>query len=286
LRRNWKARHPHAKENYDVQLQAQGGTLIVINSGGHTMPNLRLVILLILAFLLTAAITHLQAQQYGPEPEGMCPEPTTDYGAAMGFFISAGATPGGESRKLANKTCYNQDLELSDQKTYSSSSPASNATTTYSYDVGRGRLKLQAEVKASGHKTPVPISGGTYNANGRGGGNVYAWLQWVDTLTLHSATTKPAPKVKGAVIDPAQVVEISLKLLHNGQNVCSGGGGNYNFYKTSVSLVGDTGSDRQVMFEETTWQYSSQIDPCRVTAVSTNAFTNDSLQPFNCKENR
>jgi hypothetical protein len=92
--------------------------------------------------------------------------------------------------------------------------------------------------------------------------------------------------VKGAVIDPAQVVEISLKLLHNGQNVCSGGGGNYNFYKTSVSLVGDTGSDRQVMFEETTWQYSSQIDPCRVTAVSTNAFTNDSLQPFNCKENR
>ena len=107
------------------------------------MPNLRLVILLILAFLLTAAITHLQAQQYGPEPEGMCPEPTTDYGAAMGFFISAGATPGGESRKLANKTCYNQDLELSDQKTYSSSSPASNATTTYSYDVGRGRLKPQ-----------------------------------------------------------------------------------------------------------------------------------------------
>ena len=207
------------------------------------MPKIRLAIPLILAFLPASSIGHPQV----PEPEGTCPEPTTGYGAAMGFFISAGATPGGEPRKLANKTCYNQDLELSDQKTYSSSSPASNATTTYSYDVGRGRLKLQAEIKASGHKTPVPISGGTLNANGRGGGNVYAWLRWVDTLTLHSATTKPVPTGKGSVIDPAQVVEIRLKLLNKGQNQCSGGGGNYNFYKTSVALVGDTGTDRQVM---------------------------------------
>jgi len=84
------------------------------------------------------------------------------------------------------------------------------------------------------------------NANGRGGGNVYTWLRWVDVITLHSATTKPAPKVKGAVIDPAQVVEIRLKLLNNGHNVCSGGGSRNNFYKTSVALVAET-SQKEVI---------------------------------------
>jgi hypothetical protein len=52
--------------------------------------------------------------------------------------------------------------------------------------------------------------------------------------------------VKGAVIDPAQVVEVRLKLLNNGHNQCSGGGGTYNYYKTSVAFVAET-SVKQVM---------------------------------------
>ena len=50
------------------------------------MPNLRLVILLISAFLLTASITHLQAQQFVPEAI-VCPVPPTGYGAAMSYFV-------------------------------------------------------------------------------------------------------------------------------------------------------------------------------------------------------
>jgi hypothetical protein len=164
------------------------------------------------------------------------------YGAAMSYFISSGAGgagPNGENHKLANKTCFSQDLDLSDQKTMNSSTAASSATTTYSYHVGSGRLNLQAEVKASGHKASIPISGGTYHAIGRGGGNVIMRLRWVDTLTLHSKTTKPAPK-NDAVIDPSQIVEILIKTLNKGHNQCSGGGTGKNYYKTSVVVFGET----------------------------------------------
>jgi hypothetical protein len=212
------------------------------------MPKLRLVILLILAFLPAASIGHLQAQ-FDPEDSEVCPLPSWGYGAAMSYFISSGAGGAGppeENHKLANKTCFSQDLDLSDQKTMNSSTAASNGTTTYSYHVGHGRLNLQAEVKASGHKASIPIPGGTYHAIGRGGGNVIVRLRWVDTLTLHSATTKPAPKVNGAVIDPAQIVEIRLKLLNNGNNQCGGGGSESSYYTTSVALVAET-SGKQVM---------------------------------------
>jgi hypothetical protein len=73
------------------------------------MPRLLLAISLLSAFLLNASIGHLQAQLMDSELAGVCPTPTTGYGAAMGYFISSGATPGGESHKLANKTCFNQD---------------------------------------------------------------------------------------------------------------------------------------------------------------------------------
>jgi len=209
------------------------------------VPRLRLVILLILASLPAASIGHPQAQQYAPEPEGTCPEPTMGYGAAMSYFIGGGATPGGQNHHLANKNC-SPELDLSDQNTVNSTTPASSATLSYFYHVGRGRLNLQAEVNGTGHRAAVPIPGGTNNLNGRGGGHVDMWFRWVDTLTLHSATTKPAPQVKGVVIDPAQVVEIRLKLLNNGHNQCSGGGGTYNYYKTSVALVAET-SVKQVM---------------------------------------
>jgi hypothetical protein len=237
------ARHPHAKENYDVQLQ--GGTLIVINSGGHTMPKLRLVIPLILAFMFYASIAHLQAQ-LGPQVAArVCPVPPTGFGAAMSYFVHASATPGGEGHHLANKTCFDQDLDLSDQNTMNSTTPASNATTTYSYHVGRGRLSLQAEANVLGHRVSVPISGGTNNLNGRGSGDVVLWLYWVDQLTLHSKTAKHVSK-DFPEIDPSQIAEIRIKLLNNGHNQCSGGGSGSNFYKTSVSLVADTGNKQVI----------------------------------------
>ena len=210
------------------------------------MPNLRLVILLILAFLPAASIAHLQAQFDPQVAARVCPVPPTGYGAAMSYFVHSSATPGGESHHLANKTCFDQDLDLSDQNTMNSTTPASNATTSYSYHVGRGRLNLQAEANVTGHRQSVPIHGGTNNLNGRGSGDVIMWLYWVDQLTVHSATTKPVPKVKGAVIDPSQIVEIRIRLLNNGHNQCSGGGSGSNFYKTSVSLVAQT-LDKQVI---------------------------------------
>lgn len=231
------------QKNYDVQLQAQGGTLIVINWGGHTMPNLRLVVLLALAFPLTASITHLQAQQQAQQfvPEAIvCPVPPTGYGAAMSYFVHSSATPGGESHHLATKYCFNQDLDLSDQNTMSSTTPASSSTTTYSYHVGRGRLSLQAESNVTGHKKSIPVPGGTNNLNGRGTGEVVMWLYWVDQLTLHSKTTKPVPTGKGSVIDPSQIVEIRIKTLNHGTNQCSGGGTGKNYYKTSVVVFGET----------------------------------------------
>ncbi len=215
------------------------------------MPNLRMLRLvypLILAFLFNASIGHLHAQ-FDPEDSEACPLPSWGYGAATSYFISSGAGGAGppeENHKLADKTCFSQDVDASDQKTMNPSTAASSATTTYSYHVGQGRLNLQAEVNASGHKTSIPISGGTYHAIGRGGGNVIVRLRWVDTLTLHSATTKPVPSGKGAVIDPAQIVEIRLKLLNNGKNQCSGGGSKSSYYTTSVGLVAET-IGRQVM---------------------------------------
>jgi len=56
------------------------------------MPNLRLVILLILAFLPAASIAHPQAQQFVPEAI-VCPTPPTGYGAAMSYFVHSSATP-------------------------------------------------------------------------------------------------------------------------------------------------------------------------------------------------
>jgi len=215
------------------------------------MPKLRLVTPLILAFMFYASIGRLQAQFDPQLAARVCPVPPTGFGAAMSYFVHAAATPGGESHHLANKTCFEQDLDLSDQKTMNSTTPASNATTTYSYHVGRGRLSLQAEANVLGHRVSVPVSGGTNNLNGRGSGNVVLWLYWVDQLTLHSKTTKPVSKVLGAAIDPSQIdpsqiVEIRIKLLNNGKNQCSGGGSGDNFYKTSVSLVADSG-ERQVV---------------------------------------
>ena len=158
------------------------------------MPKLRLVVPLSLAFLFYASIGHLQAQP-GPQVAArVCPVPPTGFGAAMSYFVKSSATPGGESHHLANKTCFDQDLELSDEHTMNSTTPASNATTTYSYYVGRGRLSLQAEAKVLGHRVSVPISGGTNNLNGTASGNVVLWLYWVDQLTLHSKTAKHVSK--------------------------------------------------------------------------------------------
>jgi hypothetical protein len=209
------------------------------------LPNLRLVILPILAFLPAASFAHPQAQ-FGPQVAArVCPVPPTGFGAAMSYFVHASATPGGESHHLANKTCFAQDLDLSDQNTMNSTTPASNATTTYSYHVGRGRLSLQAEANVLGHRVSVPISGGTNNLNGTGSGNVVLWLYWVDQLTLHSKTAKHVSK-DFPEIDPSQIVEIRIKLLNNGHNQCSGGGNVSNFYKTSVTLLAQT-SHKQVI---------------------------------------
>lgn len=209
------------------------------------MPRLHLVIPLILAVIFYASIAHPQAQ-LGPQVAArVCPVPPTGFGAAMSYFVHAAASPGGESHHLANKTCFDQDLELSDQHTMNSTTPASNATTTYSYYVGRGRLSLQAETNVSGHRVSVPIHGGTNNLNGTGSGSVVLWLYWVDQLTLHSKTTKHLSK-DFPEVDPSQVVEIRMKLLNNGRNQCSGGGSGDNVFRTSVSLVADT-SDKQVI---------------------------------------
>ena len=202
------------------------------------MPNLRLVILLILAFLPAASIAHPQAQQFVPEAI-VCPTPPTGYGAAMSYFVHSSATPGGESHHLVNKTCFDQDLDLSDQNTMNSTTPASSSTTSYSYNVGRGRLNLQAEANVTGHRQSVPVPGGTNNLNGRGSGEVVMWLYWVDQLTLHSKTTKPVSTMNG-VIDPSQIVEIRIKTLNKGHNQCSGGGTGKNYYKTSVVVFGET----------------------------------------------
>ena len=211
------------------------------------MPNLRLLRLvhpLILAFLLHASIGHLQAQYFDPSLAGVCLTPPS-YGAAFGYYIKTNATPGFDGHHLANKHCFSEERDLSDQNTMNSTAQASSATSTFSYHVGSGRLNIQAEVNVSGHRVTVPVSGGVSNLNGQAGGNITIWLKWVDTFTLHSATTKPAP-VKGTVIDPAQVVEIRLKLLNNGHNRCSGGGGEGGVYKTGVLLQAET-SDKQVM---------------------------------------
>ncbi len=210
------------------------------------MPRIRLTIPLIFAFLLSVPITHLQAQQFDPSVAGTCPEPTV-YGSAMSYYVDDSATPGGQNHRLANKNCADQELELSDQNSMDSTTKASSATTTYSYHVGAGRLNLQAEVNASGHNASIPISGGTYQAIGTGNGHVILWLRWVDTITLHSKTTKPVHKVDDLAIDPTQVVEIRLKLLNNGKNVCTGGGGESSFYSTSVALVADAGQKKQVI---------------------------------------
>lgn len=207
------------------------------------MLKLRLVIPLISAFMFYASIGHLQAQFDPQVAARVCPVPPTGFGAAMSYFVHASATPGGESHHLANKTCFDQDLDLSDQNTMNSTTPASNATTTYSYHVGRGRLSLQAEANVLGHRVSVPISGGTNNLNGTGSGSVVLWLYWVDQLTLHSKTAKPVSK-DFPEIDPSQIVEIRITLLNNGHNQCSGGGSENNFYKTSVSLVA---GDKQVI---------------------------------------
>jgi hypothetical protein len=209
------------------------------------MRNLRFVILLILAFLPAVSIAHLQAQSDPRVATRACPVPPTGYGAAMSYFVHSSATPGGVNHRLANKTCFEQDLELSDQNTMNSTTPASTATTTYSYHVGRGRLTLQAEANVTGHRQLVPIHGGTNNLNGTGSGNVNMWLYWVDQLTLHSATAKPVSR-DFPDIEPSQIVEIRIRLLNNGHNQCSGGGSENNFYKTSVSLVADS-AGRQVI---------------------------------------
>ncbi len=209
------------------------------------MPKLPLVSPLILAFMFFASIGHLQAQFDPQIAARVCPVPPTGFGAAMSYFVHASATPGGESHHLANKTCFDQDLELSDQNTMNSTTPASTATTTYSYHVGRGRLSLQAEANVTGHRQAVPIHGGTNNLNGTGSGNVVLWLYWVDQLTLHSKTTKHISK-DFPEIEPSQIVEIRIKLLNNGHNQCSGGGSGDNFYKTSVSLVADDGERRGI----------------------------------------
>jgi hypothetical protein len=236
---------PSTAKKINRQLPALGGTLFNINSGGHPMPNLRLVYPLILAFLLCASIGHLQAQFFDPSLAGVCPTPSS-YGAAFGYFIKSNAYPGTDNHHLANKHCFSEERDLSDEKTMNSNAQASSAKTTCSYHVGSGRLNLQAEVNVTGHRATVPVSGGTMNLNGQGGGNVTIWVKWVDTFTLHSATTKPAPTVKGAVIDPAQVVEIRLKLLNKGHNQCIGGGSEGSVYKTAVLLQAET-SDKQVM---------------------------------------
>jgi hypothetical protein len=206
--------------------------------------KLRLVIPLIFALLLAAASGHLQAQYFDPDMAGICPTPST-YGAAFGYFVKAVATPGGEDHHLANKHCFNQEADLSDQNTMESSTKASSVTTTYSYRVGSGRVNLKAEVNASGHFIKVPISGGTQTINGQGSGNVTLWIRWVDTLTIHSITTKPVPK-NGEKVDPSQVVTLTLKLVNTGKNVCTGAGGQGSVYKTSVLLRADT-TDKQII---------------------------------------
>jgi hypothetical protein len=200
------------------------------------MPTMRLVIPLLLAFPLTLPISHLHAQYVDPVESHQCPVPATGFGAALSYFIGSTATPGGENHRLANKICFNNDRDLSDQNTMTSTTPASSATTSYSYHVGSGRLSVQAEVNATGHRADVPISGGTNHLVGRGGGHVSMWLYWVDLLTFQSAATKPLPTAKGA-IDPAQVVEVQVTLRNQHRNQCSGGGTGNNFYTTSVGLV-------------------------------------------------
>jgi hypothetical protein len=222
--------------------------LIVINLGGHPMHNLRMLRLvhpLTLTFLLCAPIGHLQAQYFDPSLAGVCPTPSS-YGAAFGYFIKSNADPGTDNHHLSIKHCFSEERDLSDEKTMNSNAQASSAKSTFSYHVGSGRLNLQAEVNVTGHKATVPVSGGKMTLNGQGGGNVTLWLKWVDTLTLHSATTKPVPKVKGAVIDPAQVVDIRLKLLNKGHNQCIGGGSEGSVYKTGVLLQAET-SEKKVM---------------------------------------
>lgn len=204
------------------------------------MARMGLVIPLVLGFPLTLPVGRLHAQYVDPVESKQCPVPATGFGAAMSYFVGSGATPGGENHKLANKTCFNNDLELTDENTFTSTTPASSSTTSYSYHVGSGRLSVQAEVNVTGHKAAVPIHGGTNHLVGRGSGHVTGWLYWVDHLTFHSATTKPLPTVKGSVIDPAQVVEVRLRLWNQSKNRCSGGGAGDNFYTTSVLLAADS----------------------------------------------
>lgn len=201
------------------------------------MPRIPLAISLLFAFLLYPSIARPQ-QQFDPEGTKACPMPSSGYGAQMSYFIYASALPGGDTRRMANKNCPDQDLDLSDDKTYNSNTKASNATTTLSYHVGSGRLNLLAEANVTGHRASVPIHGGTNNLNGKGSGNVTMWLRWVDTLTLHSATTKQLNK-DYPVIDPSQIVQIQLKLKNVGKNQCTGGGIGDNFYTTSVLLLGE-----------------------------------------------
>ena len=204
------------------------------------MPMLRLAFpLLLLSFLLDASIERLHAQFFDPTMEGVCPA-TTGYGAAYGYFIKAVANPDGQEHHLANKYCFTQDLDLSDEKSMDSSTNASSATASFSYHAGSGTLSLQAEVKASGHFIKVTDPGGFHTVNGQGLGNVTLWVKWADTFTLHSKTTKPAHDGMGVKVDPSQIVEITLKLLNKDQNQCTGIGDEGSVYKTSALLQAET----------------------------------------------
>ncbi len=223
-----------------------------------------------LSVLATVAVLGVASMAQGAPPGGgessdSCFTPPSGFGSAMKLQAYASTTPNGNNRRQVDKRCFGPEFELSGENTMDSTGDHASATTSYSYHVDHGSVGLQEEVKASGHT----IS----NAKGSGWGNgllnLFAW--WTDSFTVQSSTTKPIPPqqarekgVKETPIDPSQVVDISVRLLNDGKNQCSGAGGKF-YYKTFVTLIADGAANRmmvggQQQYSDTSWSCQDQMD--------------------------
>lgn len=225
---------------------------------------------LMLSIPVTVVVLLAASMAQGPPPgdpesgDTCFTPPSMGFGSAMKLQAYASAMPGGENRRQVDKRCFSPEFELSDQKSLDSTGDHASATTSYSYHLDHGVIGLEQEVKASGHLIP-----GKQGGSGDGMMNLYVW--WSDAFTLHSATTKPIPPqetrekgVKETPIDPSQVVDISVRLLNDGNNQCSGAGGTF-YYKTFVTLIAAGASNRTMMggqqqYSDTNWSCKDQSD--------------------------
>jgi hypothetical protein len=227
-----------AKQPFDVRLNTA-------LPGRVSMFIIRLAVSVAVAVLLVTSVLQAQGPPPGgPESSDGCFTPPVGFGSAMKLYVYASATPGGSVRQLVDKRCFSPEIELSGGKSMDSTGDHASATASYSYHSDHGGVGLEEEVKASGHS----IGNGKGSGWGNGTVNLFVW--WTDLFTLHSATTKPvpppAPTQKGAKetpIDPSQVVDISVRLLNDSKNQCTGAGGHF-YYKTFVNLVADGAANK------------------------------------------